>query len=46
MSINPNCLEYLIGVAEKIINSFADPQTAAKYYSLKEQMILKYQRFS
>jgi hypothetical protein len=41
MSINNNCLEYLLGVAEKIIDSYADQAALSKYYKLKESM--KYQ---
>jgi hypothetical protein len=34
----PNCLEYLLGVAERIIDTHADTQTIQKYYALKEHL--------
>lgn len=37
-----NCLEYLLGVAEKIIVKCADTQTINKYNALKDQVLSKY----
>lgn len=35
MSINSTCLEYLLSVAEKIIDTCADQPAISKYYKLK-----------
>lgn len=42
MSINTNCQEYLLTIAEKIIDAFADSSTQHKYYSLKDNLAKKY----
>ena len=41
MSIIPNCQEYLLGVAEKVIDAFADAITLRKYYALKDSLFRK-----
>ena len=46
MSIIPNCHEYLLKIAEKVIDTFADTTTLHKYYALKDSLTRKYSTVS